>query len=390
MIYDENTDTSGVRMYIPRILQLSDILEKKSLFLFGPRQTGKSTNIKHTLSKYPIYDLLDSPTLLNLSRSPERLGQEIGKSKIVIIDEIQNLPLLLNEVHKLIEEKGTHFLLTGSSTRKLRKGGINLLGGRARSRHYHPFIYHELNEKFDLNRALDVGLLPPNYLSDSPYEDLESYAGDYLKEEIAAEGFARNIPAFSRFLEVAALCNGKIINFTEIANDAQVARTTVHEYFQILKDTLIAHELPAWKKTRTRKPISTNKLYFFDIGVVRSLQHRRGLKPRSPEYGDAFEGYLFHELQTFVDYNKCNDLYYWRSTSGFEVDFILADSVAIEVKAKNNITKNDLRGLCALQEEGLLKYYVVVSLERRSRVTQGIHILPWQDFLQKLWDRKFC
>lgn len=381
---------SGGAMYVPRILQLADIIKEKSFFLFGPRQTGKSTHIKHTLSKYPLYDLLDSVTLLNLSRSPERLGQEIGDSKIVIIDEIQNLPLLLNEIHKLIEERGIHFLLTGSSARKLRKGGVNLLGGRARSRHYHPFIYGELKDKFDLDRALDTGVLPSIYFSDSPYEDLESYAGDYLKEEIAAEGAARNIPAFSRFLEVAALCNGRMLNFTEIGNDAQVARTTVHEYFQILKDTLIAHELPAWKKTRTRKAISTSKLYFFDIGVVRSLQHRKGLKPRSPEYGDAFEGYIFHELRTFVDYNKCGDLFYWRSASGFEVDFIMTDSVAVEVKAKNNVTKGDLRGVYALKEENLLKHLIVVSLENRPRVVDGVQILPWRVFLEKLWERKFC
>lgn len=305
-------------MYIPRTIQLADILDKKSCFLFGARQTGKSTLIRETLGSYPLYDLLDSATLLSLSREPARLGQEIGGERIVILDEIQKLPSLLNEVHRLIEERGTHFLMTGSSARKLRRGGVNLLGGRARSRKLHPFIYHELKERFDLTRALDVGLLPSIYLSDASYEDMESYAGDYLKEEIAAEGITRNIPAFSRFLEVAALCNGEMINFTEIANDAQVARTTVHEYFQILKDTLIAFELPAWKKTRTRKAISTSKFYFFDIGVARYLQHRRGLESRSPEFGDAFEAYVFHELRSFLDYHKRWPLwwaYWWRCLS---------------------------------------------------------------------------
>lgn len=376
-------------MYVPRILDLKQILSKKSCFLFGARQTGKSTLIRETLSDYPVYNLLDSATLLSLSQNPGRLGEEINSSKIVIIDEIQKLPELLSEVHKLIEERGVNFLLTGSSARKLRRAGTHLLGGRARSRTFHPFIFSELKELFNLNKALDIGLLPSIYLSDSPYEDLESYAGDYLKEEIVAEGITRSIPAFSRFLEVAALCNGKMLNFTEIANDSQVARTTIHEYFQVLKDTLIAFEVPAWKKTRTRKPISTGKFYFFDVGVVRYLQHRKGLEPKSPEYGDAFEHFIFQEIKAFLDYNKYGELNYWRSTSNFEVDFIVADSLAVEVKAKTNITKNDLKGLTALKEENLLRDYILVSLEERPRTVDGIHILPWKIFLEKLWSMKF-
>ncbi len=377
-------------MYIPRLLNLKEILQNKSCFLLGPRQTGKSTLVKETLSGYPVYNLLDSSVLLTLVRSPEKLGQTIGDKKIVIIDEIQRYAELLNEVHRLIEEKGVRFLLTGSSARKLRKSGVNLLGGRARSKNLHPFISQELKEKFDLSKALENGLLPSIYFSDSPYEDLKSYAGDYLKEEIVAEGRTRNIPAFSRFLEVAAMCNGQMINFTNIANDSQVARTTVYEYFQILKDTLIAFELPAWKKSRTRKAISTSKFYFFDIGIARLLQHRKGLQPRSPEYGDAFETYIFHELRSFLDYNSCGELYYWRSISNYEVDFLIDDALAVEVKAKEAVSKDDIKGLVALKEEGLVKNYVVASLEKIPRVVDGIQILPWDVFLNKLWSRDFC
>lgn len=377
-------------IYIPRLLNLKDILQNKSCFLLGPRQTGKSTLIRETLPEYPAYDLLDSSVLLTLLRSPEKLGQTIGDQKIVIIDEIQRHAELLNEVHRLIEEKGVHFLLTGSSARKLRKGGVNLLGGRARSKHLHPLVYRELKENFDLSKALENGLLPSIYFSDSPYEDLKSYTGDYLKEEIVAEGRTRNIPAFSRFLEVAALCNGQMINFTGIANDAQVARTTVYEYFQILKDTLIAFELPSWKRSRTRKAISTSKFYFFDIGVARFLQQRKGLLPRSPEYGDAFEACMFHELKSFVDYNGCGELYYWRSVSNYEVDFLIDDILAVEVKAKEFVSKDDLKGLIALKEERLIKNYVVASLEKMPRTVEGIQILPWKVFLNKLWDREFC
>lgn len=374
-------------MYIKRLLQLSDIIKNKSYFLFGPRQTGKSTLIKEDLNEYPYYNLLDSSTLLKLSRSPDRLGQEIGQNKVVVIDEIQKLPQLLDEVHKLIEERKVHFLMTGSSARKLRRGGVNLLGGRARTKQLHPFVYKELNEKFDLSKALDIGLIPSIYFSDSPYEDLESYVGAYLKEEIAAEGATRNIPAFSRFLEVAALCNGRMINFTEIANDAQVARTTVHEYFQILKDTLVAREVPAWKKSRMRKAVSTGKIYFFDIGVARYLQYRKGLQAKSPEFGEAFEGYFFHELSTYLDYVGLpeDSLAWWRSISNMEVDFIIGDQLAIEIKAKQNVNRSDYKGLLALKEEKLIKKYVVVCLEDRPRNADGIEIVPWQMFIEKLW-----
>ena len=377
-------------MYIPRSIDIRKIAEKKSCFLFGPRQTGKTSLIRHCFNDCPVYNLLDGPTFLKLSHSPQRLAEElIPQNKIVVIDEIQKLPTLLDEVHFLIEEKKVNFLLTGSSARKLRRGGVNLLGGRARSMTLHPFTFHELGEKFDLLKALNFGLIPSIYFSDSPEEDLESYASNYLKEEIAAEGLTRNIPAFSRFLEVAGLCHGRLMNFTEIANDAQVPRTTVYEYFHILEDTLIAQRLPVWKKTRIRKPTATDKFYFFDGGVVRFLQHRSPLKGHSPEFGDAFESYLFHELRAFVDYTKAGALHYWRSESGFEVDFILADTAAIEVKAKSVLNTSDLKGLKALQEEHNLKHYILVDLEEKARTVEGIKILPWRRFLDELWSRKF-
>lgn len=375
--------------YTPRTLNLIDILKKKSCFLWGARQTGKSTLIYHTLQGHPLYNLLDSRTLLRLSQAPERLGEEMGNAKIAIIDEIQMLPELLNEVHRLIEERGTHFLLTGSSARKLRHGGVNLLGGRARTRILHPLTSHELGTRFDLLHALDVGLLPSIYFSDSPYEDLAAYAGDYLKQEIAAEGATRNMPAFSRFMEVAALCNGQQINFTKISNDAQVPRTTIHEYFQILLDTLIAFELPAWQKTRTRKAISTSKFYFFDVGVARILQHRRGLQARSPEFGDAFEAHMHHEIRAFLDYTGTEGLAYWRSTAQHEVDFVVMDQLAVEVKAKATVTAQDMKGLKALKEENLLKHYALVCQEEKPRVHDGIHVLPWQTFLDQLWAREY-
>lgn len=377
-------------MFIPRKINLLETLKQKSCFLFGPRQTGKSYLIQHTLQQFRVYNLLDSEIYVTLSRSPKRLEQELRpKEKIIIIDEIQKLPHLLDEIHLIIEKYKIHFLLTGSSARKLRHKGVNLLGGRARSKELHPFTFIELKQKFNLLRALNNGLIPSIYFSDEPDEDLEAYTGTYLREEIAAEGLTRNIPAFSRFLQVAAACNGQMINYSNIASDAQVPSSTVQEYFQILRDTLIAFDVPAWKKTIKRKPITTSKFYFFDGGVVRYLQNCSLIKEKSPQIGPAFETYIAHELKSYVDYNNWGKLYYWRSKSGFEVDFILGDNTAIEVKAKEHIDARDLKGLRALQEEKKLKNYVVVCLEKRSRVVNGIQILPWKDFLHHLWNQDY-
>lgn len=375
--------------YINRHIDLCGILKSKSTFLFGPRQTGKSWLIKNTLNEFTVFDLLDSETFLSLSYDPKRLEQQIKQdSKIVIIDEIQKLPSLLDEVHRIIEKYGVHFLLTGSSARKLRRGGVNLLGGRARSKQLHPFVFKELGNRFDLVRVLNYGLVPSIYFSDDPKEDIKAYTGIYLQEEIAAEGLTRNIPAFSRFLQVAALCNGTMLNYSNVSNDAQVPCSTVQEYFQILRDTLIGFDVEAWKKSKKRKPISTSKFYFFDVGVVRYLQNRSELKEKSPEFGDAFETYIAHELKTYVDYHNLRSLSYWRSKSGYEVDFIIDDRLAIEVKAKENVSARDIRGILALKEEQQIENYVVVSMEKYPREIKGVSILPWRNFIDKLWSRK--
>lgn len=370
---------------VPRLLNLEELLRQKSHFLFGPRQTGKTFLARRMLKNARFYDLLDSSTYLALSQNPGRIAEEVSSlDRIVVIDEIQRIPGLLNEVHRLIEERGIRFLLTGSSSRKLRRGGVNLLGGRARTRHLHPLTYRELKGGFDLNRVIESGLLPSIYFSDNPGADLKAYAGTYLQQEIVAEGAARNIPAFSRFLGVAAFCNATIVNFTNVANDAQVARTTVYEYFDILKDTLLLHELPAWRQSKKRKPIASSKYYFFDVGILATLQGRE-FRPRTPEFGEAFETYLMHELICYRDYVSEEPLSYWRSTSGFEVDFIIGDHTAIEVKAKQNLSPVDLKSLNALSEEKKLKRYVCVSMEPRRRRIGDVIVLPYKEFLEELW-----
>ena len=377
------------RPWVDRLLDLPALLEKKSHFLLGPRQTGKTFLIQHTLKNARVYDLLDTSIYLALSQNPGRMAQELSpKDRIVVIDEIQRLPELLNEVHRLIETRGLRFLLTGSSARKLRRGGVNLLGGRARTKYLHPLTCKELGDRFDLRLATERGLLPSIYFSDDPHADLQSYAGSYLQQEIVAEGATRNVPAFSRFLKVAAFCNGTIVNFTKVANDAQVARTTVYEYFEILRDTLLLFELPAWKKTKKRKPLASSKYYFFDVGVVSSLQGRQ-FRLQTPEFGEALETYLMHELTCHSDYVSQEPLSYWRSTTGFEVDFIIGDHTAIEVKSKENVSPQDLKSLRVLAEEKQLKRYLCVSLEPRARKVEGVSVLPLGDFLAALWSGEY-
>ena len=376
--------------YVERLVDLNVLLDKKSHFLFGPRQTGKTFLIRHTLKNIRVYDLLDSSIYLTLSRNPERISEELSpQDRIVVIDEIQRLPELLNEVHRLIETQGIRFLLTGSSARKLRRGGINLLGGRARTKYLHPLTYKELNRNFDLFLAIERGLIPSIYFSDEPRADLQAYAGSYLQQEIVAEGVTRSIPACSRFLRGAAFCNATIVNFTNVANDAQVARTTVYEYFEILKDTLLLYELPAWRKSKKRKPLASSKYYFFDIGVVAILQERV-FRAGTPEFGEAFETYLMHELTSYSDYISGERLSYWRSTSGFEVDFIIGDHTAVEVKAKENLSPNDFKSLRMLAEERKLKRYICVSMEPRRRKVGNIVILPYREFLEALWNGEYA
>jgi|SRR5882724_1517299 len=364
-------------------------LGTKSLFLFGPRQTGKTFLIRQVLPKARVYDLLDNAVYLSLSQHPGRLEEELSPGdRIVVIDEVPRIPELLNEVHRLIEKRRLRFLLTGSSARKLRRGGVNLLGGRARTRHLHPLTYRELGGHFDLPRAIERGTIPSIYFSDDPAADLDAYTGTYLQQEIAAEGATRNVPAFSRFLRVAAHCNGTLVNFTNVASDAQVPRSTVYEYFEILTDTLLLEEVEAWDRSKKRKPIVASKYYFFDVGVASALQGRL-VKRRTPEFGIAFETWMLHELASYRDYVSGETVNYWRSTSGFEVDFILGNHTAIEVKAKETVSTQDLRSLRALADEKKMKRLLCVSLEPRRRRVGGIDVLPFGEFLGALWDGEY-
>jgi len=381
------------KAYRQRVLKLEKLLEQRSLFLFGPRQTGKSSYVREQLSSVPAltYNLLDGGLRLRLLADPTVLRQEVEakdlRDCVIFVDEIQKCPALLDEAQQLIEERGIHFLLTGSSARKLKAAGTNLLGGRARTRYLHPFVYPEIaRDENVLERIMERGLLPPHYLSDAPDEDLRAYVDTYLSEEIAAEGQTRNLPAFARFLQTAATLNGKMINYTNVANDAQVPRQTVRLWFQILYDTMLGYELPAYTRTVKRKTIETAKFYLFDIGVARKLRRLPPPVPESADFGELFEQYLFMEIKAWIDYRRPGSrLSYWRSRSGYEVDFVIDDEAAIEVKAATMVQERHRAGLRALREERRISRYYLICREDRPRRVDGIDILPWREFLERLW-----
>jgi predicted AAA+ superfamily ATPase len=363
-----------------------------SFFLFGPRATGKTTLIRQDLAeRATIIDLLDSRYFLRLSTSPHELESLIAAmpAEIVVIDEIQRIPELLNEVHRLIEDRRIKFLLTGSSARKLRRGQANLLAGRVWEARMFPFIYREL-EEFDLDRYLRYGGLPAVYLSDYPEEALGAYVNTYLKEEVMAEGLIRRLPPFSRFLEVMALANGEMINFTKIANDCQVPPSTVTEYVRLLEDTLVGFLLPAWTRSKKRKAIKTGKFYFFDPGVTHLLCGTEALDRNSNLYGKSFEQFIGMELRAYLSYTRKRlPLHYWRSKNGHEVDFLIGETTAIEVKSSRKISRNDLKGLKYLREEGIFRNFILVSQDPLSSRQDEILAIPWQRFLSDLWEDRF-
>ena len=373
-------------MYIPRKLDISAVLKNKSCFLFGPRQCGKSYLVRETVRDAYVFDLLSADTFGRLARNPSYIEEVCRENRPIVIDEIQKMPSLLDEVHRLIELRGFKFLLTGSSARKIRKGGVNLLGGRARIRNIHPFSASELGEAFELDKALNYGLLPGVWFSDDPEEDLSGYVTLYLEQEIMQEGATRNLPAFSRFLEIAALSNGEQINYQSISSEAQIPRSTVQEYFKILKDTLLAREVPVWRKGKSRKTVETAKFYLFDTGVTRRLQRRSPIAQGSPEYGHAFESWVLHELCSYADaFRRDAEIAYWRTRTRIEVDFVVNGEIAIEVKATRNVSGNDLKALRFISDEGSFGKRLLVCNEPVEREVDGIAILPWRSFIDRLW-----
>jgi len=380
-----------------RIIDLS-LSPETSCFLWGPRQTGKSTLLRERFSSAKRYDLLLSEEYWRLVHQPSIIREECLallkrnelKDQPIIVDEVQKVPDLLDEIHWLIENKGIRFILCGSSARKLKRGHGNLLGGRAVRYELYPLVFPEVPD-FSLETALNDGLLPPHYGSPVSRKRLEAYVGDYLKEEITAEAVTRNIPGFSRFLEIAALANGEIIQFSNIARECAVSSPTVKSYYQILEDTLIGRFVPAFQKRPKRRVILAPRFYFFDVGVVGFLTRRGRVERGSELFGRAFEHFLFMELSAHASYSGLRyPISYWRTASQIEVDFILGDhEIALEIKGTASAQPHHLRGLTAFGEEYKTRRRILVTCDPKPRLYENkIEILPWKVFLEDLWAGK--
>ena len=370
--------------FYKRTLNISNLIQKKSFFLFGPRSTGKTTLLQTHFPKIKIYDLLDSRVYKRLLKRPHLLEEE--SNHLIIIDEIQKLPSLLDEVHRLIQKKRQKFLLTGSSARKLKEKGINLLAGRAWSAELLPLTWSEI-PKFNLMKYLNQGGLPYIYNNPNYKEELDAYTSLYLREEIKNEAVVRNVEFFSEFLDLIAISNGQEINYDSFSKDLQISPVTLKNYINILDDTLLGFQLPGYTKTKKRKAIARSKYYLFDLGLTNTLCLRGLIKPKSELFGKAFEHFIILEMRAFLSYSRKKlNMSYWRSVSQQEVDLIVGDKLAIEVKSTDLVQGKHLKGLRALKEEGLIKKYMVVSLDESVRTSKdGIRILPWQVFLRKLW-----
>jgi len=363
----------------------------ETFFLWGPRQTGKTTLLQAAYPDALWIDLLKAEEYRRYVQNPEMLRGELAARpsvRQVVIDEVQKVPQLLDEAHWLHERRGIRLALCGSSARKVKRGQANLLGGRAVRYELLGLTAREIGREFDLDRMLNHGYLPLIYLSDQPRRLLNSYVADYLKEEVAAEGLVRTLPVFSEFLNIAALSDAEIVNFSTIARECGVSSHTVKGYFGILEDTLLGRWLPAYTSRPKRRVIGAPKFYFADTGVVNHLARRGELHRGSELYGKAFENWVFHELCAHNAYaERFATLSHWRLASGIEVDFVVNGmELAIEAKATAKITADHLKGLRSLaRDHPRIKRRVVVCLEAKSRRTEdGILILGAGDFTEQL------
>ena len=377
-------------MYI-RILKLEETAED-SVFLWGARQTGKSTLLETLFPNARRYDLLKSGEFERLFRNPALLREElenIDPHNLVVIDEIQKIPQLLDEVHWLMSNRNIRFILCGSSARKLIRCGANLLGGRALRSVMYPLVSAEIPD-FDLNRAIQNGMLPRHYTVQNPQRRLQAYIGDYLNEEIRAEALSRNLLSFTRFMEIAAQCNGEMIVYKNIAQDCGVSANTVKEYFYILEQTMIGYLIPGFTATTKRRAISAPKFYYFDVGIVNYLLKRSNMVQGTNTFGHAFEHLLVQEIIAYLGYNYLDEkLTYWRTSGGYEVDCIIGNGrIAIEIKSCDEVKSRHTKGLKAFQEEFPQARLIVVSMDKYKRVMNGVEIFPAMEFLSELWGKK--
>ncbi len=363
---------------------------RQSFFLFGPRGVGKTAWLRARFPDALFFDLLDADTFARLLAAPSRLGDAIpaGYRGWVVLDEIQRLPDLLNEVHRLIEARRLRFALTGSSARKLRRKGVNLLAGRALTRFMHPLTVGELGQDFDLRRALQHGCLPFACTEPEPRDYLRSYVTTYLREEVQQEGFARNLAAFARFLEAASFSQGSVLNMAAVARDSAVNAKVAEDYFSILEDLLIAVRLPVFARRAKRRVVAHPKFYFFDAGVFQAIRPRGPLDSPEEIRGAALETLVLQQLRALNDYGDLGySLHYWRTATGDEVDFVLYGErglVALEVTMAQTVRPEDLRGLRRFRESYPRAKTFFIYTGSRRRHEAGIEIIPAQEALRGL------
>ena len=370
--------------------------KSKSFFLFGPRQTGKSTFVKSLLDPNDLYiDLLPQRNFLHYAKTPGRLREEIlahqrdHKVFVCVIDEIQKIPALLDEVHSLIESTDIRFILTGSSARKLKRGGANLLAGRAYTYHLFPLTFMELGQHFDLEKALRVGCLPVLWKDNTEdcREFLKSYTETYLKEEVAAEGLVRNIGPFGQFLDIAANNDGETVNFSNIARECAVSVKTVQQYYQILEDTFLAFKLPAWRRSPRKRLVSHPRYYLFDPGLTNVLAHTLGEQLNPRIRGRRFEQFVITQLLAAIEYRRFDcQLSYWRTNHGAEVDLLLSRGnsilAAVEIKSSQEIVKENLTGIKGfLNSHPEVPVYVLGHNQNLRQLAENITLMNWNDFI---------
>ncbi len=375
-------------MYIRK--QIFEGIGKETAFLWGVRQSGKTTLLKSLFPNSIYIDLLLSNEFFRFKSNPDLLRQIIDANipdEPVIIDEIQRIPELLNEIHWIITNTNTRFVLSGSSPRKILRKEVNLLGGRALRYELYPLVFPEIPD-FDLLKALNFGLIPRHYISDNPKKLIEAYIGSYLKDEVIVESQIRNLGAFTKFLESAAFSNGEIVNYSNIATDCGVSSVTVKDYFQILEDTLMGRYLPAFTKKQKRRVVMTPKFYFFDVGIANHLLKRKNITPKTEHFGHAFEHFIYQEIYSHSKYSGLNySISYWRTSTQIEVDFILGENeIAVEVKSTENVSNRHLSGLKSFCSEFSVKRQIVVSMDPYYRKIGEIEIMPWNYFLNEIWE----
>lgn len=371
-----------------RIFDIENRLDE-AMFLFGGRQTGKSTLLKERFPKAVYIDLLKSDVRNRFKQHPEEFRESLLRyppETLVIVDEIQKVPDLLDEVHWLMVEKGLWFILSGSSARKIKKSGANNLGGRAIPETLFPLVSAEIPD-FDLERAVQNGMIPRHYAVANARNRMRAYIDLYLKEEIIEEALVQNADEFVRFMEVAAIMDGEILNYENVASDCEVSANTVKAYYKILVDTLLGFEVPAYRKVIKRKLYKAPRFYYLDVGIANHLTKRYHLAPRTPEYGHAFEHLIMQEIAAYLGYtNSDEELTYWHTYENLEVDAVIGDArVAIEIKSKEHIDHDDKKGVTEFAKEHPDTRQIIVSRDRISRRSGDVDLYYVTDFFKDLW-----